>query len=325
MRGRNHFRKQLAAVFIALALASPTLANGSYPSRTVKIVVPFTAGGTADVVPRFIGKRLASKWGQPVIVENRPGAGGNIGAEAVSRAEPDGYTLLSAPPPPLVINQSLYPKLGYDPAAFEKIVVLARVPNGLVVSSKFAATDVAGLISHAKRHPGALNAAIAGNGTTSHLTSALFQMMADVKFQHVPYTGSAPALNDLVGGAIDLMFDNLGVSMGLVNGGKLRLLPVASPQRLKSMPSIPTVAETTPGFESEAFYAVVAPARTPPQITAKLNADINEILKHPEIVARLASLSAVPVGGTQQQAADYLRAEMTRWSKTIKTAGIRME
>lgn len=325
MSARRHSPLQLVAVFIALAITSPTLADSAYPTRTVRIVVPFAAGGTADVVPRLIGEQLGRKWGQPVVIENRPGAGGNIGAEAVSRAEPDGYTLMSAPPPPLVINQSLYPKLGYDPAEFEKIIVLARVPNGLVVGSKLAISDVASLIGHAKRHPGALNAAIAGNGTTSHLTSALFQMMADVKFQHVPYTGSAPALNDLVGGTIDLMFDNLGVSMGLVNGGKLRLLAVASPQRLQTMPSIPAIAETTPGFESEAFYAVVAPARTPPQITAKLNAHINEILKHPEIVARLSSLSAVAVGGTQQQAADYLRAEVTRWGTTIKKAGIRIE
>ena len=178
------------------------------------------------------------------------------------------------------------------------IAVMARIPNSLVVTPKFAAKTVAEVIAYAKANPGKINSAIQGNGTTSHLTSEMFQMMAGVKFQHVPYTGSAPALNDLIGGSVDIMFDNLGVSLALVQGGKLRLLAVASPKRMASLPDVPTIAETLPGFESEAFFSVVAPPGTPQQIVSKINADINEALRQPELAPRMASLSAETVGGT---------------------------
>ena len=202
----------------AMLAALPQADAQDYPSRPVKIIVPFPAGGTADVMPRVIGEWLSRKWGQPVVVENRTGAAGNIGAEAVAKAEPDGYTLLSAPPPPLVINQNLYPKLGFDPSEFVPIVIMGRVPNALVVNPKLPLNSVAEVIAYAKANPGKLTSATQGNGTTSHLTSELFQMMADVKFQHVPYRGSAPALTDLVAGSVDLMFDNLGVSLAAGEG-----------------------------------------------------------------------------------------------------------
>src|SRR2546421_234008 len=233
-----------------------------YPSRAVKIIVPFPAGGTADVMPRIFTEWLAKKWGQPVVIENRTGAAGNSGAEAVAKAEPDGYTLLAAPPPPLVINQNLYPKLGYDPAEFVPIVIMGRVPNALVVNAKLPANSVAEVISQAKANPGKLTAATQGNGTTSHLTSEMFQMMAQVKFQQVPYRGSAPALTDLVAGSVDLMFDNLGVSLALVKGGQLKLLAVASPTRMGALPDVPTIADALPGFEAAAWFAIVAPPKT---------------------------------------------------------------
>src|SRR5262249_61555626 len=192
----------VAALFAALA-ALPGARARDVPSRRVKLIVPFPAGGTADVMPRIFGERLAKKWGQPVVIENRAGAGGNIGAEAVARAEPDGYTLLAAPPPPLVINHNLYPKLGFDPTEFVPVAIMGRVPNALVVNPKVAANSVAELIAYAKANPGKISCATQGNGTTSHLTSEMFQMMAQVKFQHVPYRGSAPALTDLVGGSVD--------------------------------------------------------------------------------------------------------------------------
>ena len=232
----------------AMLAALPQADAQDYPSRPVKIIVPFPAGGTADVMPRVIGEWLSRKWGQPVVVENRTGAAGNIGAEAVAKAEPDGYTLLSAPPPPLVINQNLYPKLGFDPSEFVPIVIMGRVPNALVVNPKLPLNSVAEVIAYAKANPGKLTSATQGNGTTSHLTSELFQMMADVKFQHVPYRGSAPALTDLVAGSVDLMFDNLGVSLPLVKGGQLKLLGVATPKRMASLPDVPTIAETLPGL-----------------------------------------------------------------------------
>ena len=309
----------------AMLAALPQAAAQDYPSRPVKIIVPFPAGGTADVMPRLIGEWLSRKWGQPVVVENRTGAAGNIGAEAVAKAEPDGYTLLSAPPPPLVINQNLYPKLGFDPSEFVPIVIMGRVPNALVVNPKLPLNSVAEVIAYAKANPGKLTSATQGNGTTSHLTSELFQMMADVKFQHVPYRGSAPALTDLVAGSVDLMFDNLGVSLPLVKGGQLKLLGVATPKRMASLPDVPTIAETLPGFESAAWFAIVAPPKTPQAVVDKINADVNEALRQSDIVQRLTQLSAEPIGGTPQATAAYMREEIERWHKVIKAANVKLD
>jgi tripartite-type tricarboxylate transporter receptor subunit TctC len=309
----------------AMLAALPQAAAQDYPSRPVKIIVPFPAGGTADVMPRVIGEWLSRKWGQPVVVENRTGAAGNIGAEAVAKAEPDGYTLLSAPPPPLVINQNLYPKLGFDPSEFVPIVIMGRVPNALVVNPKLPLNSVAEVIAYAKANPGKLTSATQGNGTTSHLTSELFQMMADVKFQHVPYRGSAPALTDLVAGSVDLMFDNLGVSLPLVKGGQLKLLGVATPKRMASLPDVPTIAETLPGFESAAWFAIVAPPKMPQAVVDKINADVNEALHQSDIVQRLTQLSAEPIGGTPQATAAYMREEIERWHKVIKAANVKLD
>jgi len=325
-------RRRLArgCISAGLALAAmlavlPQADAQDYPSRPVKIIVPFPAGGTADVMPRVIGEWLSRKWGQPVVVENRTGAAGNIGAEAVAKAEPDGYTLLSAPPPPLVINQNLYPKLGFDPSEFVPIVIMGRVPNALVVNPKLPLNSVAEVIAYAKANPGKLTSATQGNGTTSHLTSELLQMMADVKFQHVPYRGSAPALTDLVAGSVDLMFDNLGVSLPLVKGGQLKLLGVATPRRMASLPDVPTIAETLPGFESAAWFAIVAPPKTPQAVVDKINADVNEALRQSDIVQRLTQLSAEPIGGTPQATAAYMREEIERWHKVIKAANVKLD
>jgi tripartite-type tricarboxylate transporter receptor subunit TctC len=224
-----------------------------------------------------------------------------------------------------VINQNLYPRLGFDPTRFVPIVVMARVPTGVVVTPKFPARSMAELIAYARANPGKVTVATQGNGTTSHLTTEMFQMMAGVKVQQVPYRGSAPALADLVAGNVEVMFDNLGVSLALVKGGELRLLAVATDQRMVSLPDVPTVAEMLPGFASQAWYAMVAPPRTPGRIVDKVNADINEILRRPEMQPHLVEWSAEAVGGTPASAAEYLRAEVERWGKVIKAAGVKLE
>ncbi len=313
---------RFGAAFALTLLAIPVQAQ-EYPSRPVKIIVPFAPGGTADAVPRLVGDWLARKWGQPVIIENRTGAAGNIGAEFVYRSAPDGYTLLSSPPPPLVINQNLYSKLGFDPTKFEPIVVMAHVPNALIVNpERLKASTVADLIEHMRRNPDTVTAATQGNGTTSHLTAELFQLMAKVKLRFIPYRGSAPALQGLLAGDVDLMFDNLGVSLPLVEAGKLKLLAVASAERLPALPAVPALAEMLPGFEAIAWYAIVAPPGTPPAIVAKINADVNQALRQPELQERLKKLSAEVFGGTPERAAIYMREEVDRWGGVIKAAGV---
>ena len=312
-------------LFVGARLVLPAHAE-DYPARTVKIVVPFPAGGTADVMPRIFADWLSRKWGQPVIIDDRAGAGGNIGAEIVAKSDPDGYILLSSPPPPLVINQNLYPHLDFDPLQFVPIIVISSVPNALVVNpDKIAANTVKDFIAYVQANPGKVTDATQGNGTTSHLTSEMFQMMAHVKLQNVPYRGSAPALNDLVAGSVDCMFDNLGVSMQLVKSGKLKLIAVASPKRMASLPEVPAIAETLPGFTAAAFYAIVAPPNTPAAIVDKINAGVNEALHDPEILKRLAGLSAEPVGGSPAATVRYFHDEIERWKNVITAAHVTLD
>lgn len=311
----------LAGLFASLVLLPASAQD--YPARAVKIVVPFPAGGTADAVPRLIGDWLSRKWNQPVIIENKAGAAGNIGAEMVANSDPDGYTLLSAPPPPLVINQSLYPKLGYDASQFVPVVIMASVPNALSVNpQKVPQNTLDEFIANAKANSGKVTSATQGNGTTSHLTSEMFQMMAGVKFQQVPYRGSAPALQDLISGNVDVMFDNLASSLPLIESGKLKLIAVAAPKRMAALPNVPTIAETLPGFEATAWFGIVAPPKTPQNVVSKINADVNEALRQPEIVAKLKAMAAEVVGGTPAATAAYMHEEVERWRKVIKAANV---
>jgi tripartite-type tricarboxylate transporter receptor subunit TctC len=315
----------LLGAFALALLATPAQAQ-DFPNRPVKIIVPFAAGGTADAVPRLVADWLSRKWGQPVVIENRTGASGNIGAEFVYRSAPDGYTLLSSPPPPLVINQNLFPKLGFDPAKFEPIAVMAHVPNALIVNpERIRASTVAELIDHMRRNPETITAATQGNGSTSHLTAELFQLLAKVKLRFIPYRGSAPALQGLLAADVDLMFDNLGVSLPLVEAGKLKLLAVASAERMPSLPAVPALAEMLPGFEAVAWYAIVAPPGTPQAIVAKINADVNEALRQSELQERLKKLSAEVFGGTPERTTTYMREEVDRWGGVIKAAGVTLQ
>jgi tripartite-type tricarboxylate transporter receptor subunit TctC len=314
---------------LALALSAVAASAAwaqDYPTRTVKIVVPFPPGGTADIMPRILADWLSRKWGQPIVIENRAGAGGNIGAEVVAKSDADGYTLLATPPGPLVINQYLYPHLEFDPAQFVPIAVMGRVPNALVVNpDKIAANTVKDFIAYAKANDGKVTDATQGNGTTSHLTAELFQMMAHVKLQNVPYRGSGPAMNDLVAGSVDCAFDNIGAPMQLVKAGKLKLIAVASPQRVPSLPDVPTIAETLPGFVAVTWFALVAPAQTPAAIVDKINAGVNEALHDPDVQKRFADLSAAAAGGTPQATATYFRDETERWKTVITSAHVTLD
>jgi tripartite-type tricarboxylate transporter receptor subunit TctC len=329
MRGSTPIAgRRLAALTLLVAMSahfhSAALA-GDYPDHTVKIIVPFPAGGTADAVPRIVADWLSRKWGQPVVIDNRTGAGGNIGSEQAYHSAPDGYTLLSSPPPPLVINQNLYPKLGFDPAKFEPIIVMAQVPNALIVNpDNVKASSVAELIEYMKSNPDKIIDATQGSGTTSHLTSELFQLMAKVKLRHIPYRGSAPALQGLLAGDVDVMFDNLGVSLPLVQSGKLKLLAVASRDRLPAMPEVPAISETLPGFEAVAWYGIVAPPGTPENIVDKINADVNEALRQPGLQNHLKKLSAEVFGGSVEKTSKYLREEVDRWGAVIKAAKVEL-
>ncbi len=317
-------------LWIAAALTLPFAAlaqdSGTWPARSIRIIVPFPAGGTADILPRILGEKLAARLGQSVVIENRAGAAGNIGAELVFKAEPDGYTFLAAPPPPLVINPSLYAKLAHDPTLMVPVGVMAAVPNVLLAHPKVAANTVQEFITFLKANPDKLNYASQGSGTTSHLTAELFKSMAAVRITHVPYKGTAPALTDLLAGQVEVMFDNLGVSLQHVKSGKLKALAVGSEKRVASLPNVPTVAEGgLPGFVAVTWFGVVAPPRTPAEIAAKFSAAIAEALKHPDVQRRLVELSAEPVGNTPAEMAAFMKDEVERWRRVIRSAGVKVD
>jgi tripartite-type tricarboxylate transporter receptor subunit TctC len=316
----------LSRIFLAFILAIASAHAQDWPQKAVRIIVPFPAGGSADLIPRIAAEKLSQQWGQPVIVENRPGAAGNIGADVVFKSEPDGYTLLSAPPPPLVINRLLYPALTYDSTQFVPVTVIAAIPNVLLVHAKVPANSVAELIAYAKANPGKLNYASQGSGTTSHLTAELFKSMAGgLVVTHVPYKGTAPALADLVGGQVDMMCDNLGVSLPHVKSGRLRALAVASRGRSPALPDVPTLAETLPGFEAVAWFGIVAPPRTPAAIAEKVAAGVREALKSPDVLKRLSDLSAEPMALSPAETAAFMRQETERWGRVIRTANVKLD
>lgn len=326
----NMSRIALSAVTTLLSLLCVTSGRAddaaSYPSQNIKIIVPFPAGGTADTLPRIVSERLRQKWNQPVIIENRSGAGGNIGAEAVASSAPDGYTLLASPPGPIAINENLYKRLSFRPADLMPITVLGTAPNVLDVRPGFPARTVKELIDYAKANPDKVTFASQGNGTTSHLTAILFEKLTGTKMVHVPYRGTAPALQDIMGDTVDLFFDNLGSSMSLHVGGKLSILGVCGNERVSSLPDIPTVREAgLPEFTSVTWFALMAPKGTPDAILAKLNLAVTEILKEPDIQSRFVRLGVQPAPMAIPATAKFIDEERVRWGEIIKSAGVTID
>src|SRR6516165_9869549 len=317
--------RYVASLILTLVAVSPIAAEdvATYPSATIRIIVPYPAGGTADALPRIISDRLQARWNQPVIIVNRPGAGGNIGAETVAVAEPNGYTLLATPPGPLVINGALYKELTFRPSELEPVIVMGSVPNVMDVRPGFPAKSAHDVLNYILANPGKVTFASQGVGTTSHLAGVLFEKLSNSSMVHVPYSGSAPALQDIMGDRVDLLFDNLASSLPLYRAQKLQILAVGSLQRIAALPDVPTVAEIgVLGFESETWFAIVAPPKTPHQLLDRLNKAINEILSEPTVKSKFADLGVQPVGGTLAETDTFVARERQRWGELIRAAGI---
>jgi tripartite-type tricarboxylate transporter receptor subunit TctC len=309
---------------LGTGLRTPARAE-TYPSHPVRWVVPYAAGGATDVLSRLICQHLAQRLGQPFVVENKPGAGSNIGTQAVINSPPDGYTLLLTSTAN-AINASFDPTLPFD---FAKGIVpvagVARIPLVLVVNNELPIHDVAGFIAYARANPGKMSIASSGVGTSLHLSGELFKAMAGVQFVHVPYRGSAPGLTDVMSGQIQGMFDNVTSSFELVRSGKLRALGVTTRERSDTLPDVPAIGDTLPGYETSSFYGVGAPHDTPGEIVDLLNSAINAALADPTIKARLAELGAIPIAGNSREFAAMLAAETERWRKVVAISGQRKE
>ncbi len=319
--------KFLGRACAALALAGGLTSNALAQSPgTLKLIVPFPAGGTADVLPRILAEKLRPNYAGGVVVENRTGAGGNIGAESVFRSEPDGLTLLASPPGPIAINHHLYKKLSFDPTRWVPVTVMATVPNVLAVASKVPAQNLAEFIAYVKANPGKVTYASQGNGSTSHLTASMFMQLTGTEMVHVPYRGTAPALVDLVAGQVDVFFDNLSSSAQFHTAGKLRILAVADAERSRVLPQVPTFVESkVPGMHAVTFFSVVAPPGTPPAVAANVQKALADAMAQPDVKARFAEQGAEPRGWSTERTAEFIKTESDRWNKVIKSANVTLE
>jgi tripartite-type tricarboxylate transporter receptor subunit TctC len=315
-----------ALTVLAGWMPAPAGAQSDYPSRPVTLVVPFPAGGSTDLVARLVASKMTPVLGQQIVIENRGGAGGNIGSAAVARAEPDGYTILMGTVATHALNPALYKKMPYDAVKdFAPISLLAFIPNVLVVNPDFPAKSVKELIDLLKANPGKYSYASSGNGTPLHLSGELFKSMAGVDMAHVPYKGAGPALVDVMGGHVPIMFDNLPPSLEHIRAGKLRGLGVTTKERAPSIPELPTIAETLPGYETYSWNAFFAPAGTPKPIIDRLNKASLAALADPEIAAKLKDLSAMVVGSTPEELATHVQAEIAKWAPIVKASGAQLD
>jgi tripartite-type tricarboxylate transporter receptor subunit TctC len=312
----------VASVVAALAI-NPALADAAYPSRAIKIIVPIPPGAAADILPRIVSEKLAARWGQPVVIENRPGANSNLGAEAAAQAVADGYTLLATPPPPLMVNEKLYAKLGFDPQAFVPVTILATITNVLVATPQLPFSSLQDMIAYARANPGALRYASAGVGSSPHLAMEWLADRAGVRMTHVPYNGLAQAVSDVTAGHVDMMFNNTFNVLPLIKDGKLKALGVDSAQRSAELPDLPAIAEQYPGFVVTAWFAVMAPPGTPAVIADKLSDAISDILREPEVSQRFRKFLAEPVGSKPGVTAAFIERERERWARMLDAAAIK--
>ncbi len=318
----------LGVIFAGLAAAATWAQGGAgnFPDHPIRVIVSVPAGGGVDTVTRLVTAKMQGILGQPMIVENRAGVGGSIAAEYVFGSPPDGYTLLASQPSPITTNPLLYKSLNYDPTQLVPVAIMSHVPNVVLVRKDFPAKTVQELIAYAKANPGKINYASQGIGTTSHTTAELFQKITGTKMTHVPYKGTAPAVNDLLAGNVDLMFNELASSIELYKSGRARILAVTVNHRVAALPDIPTLEEAgVMGCDSDTWHALTAPPKTPDDIVAKLNAAANKAMADPDLVARFTQLSISPGGGTPAQAAAFIKSETARWSEVIRDAGIKPE
>lgn len=315
-------RLLVAALCCVIALSAS--AQQEFPTKTVRIIVPFAPGGSTDIFARYIAEKLAPAFGKPVVVENRAGASGNIGAEAVAHAPPDGHTLLMATTGVMAINNALFANMPFDAAKdLEPVIFAASITNVLVVARDFPAKSAAELIAMAKAKPGSLSFGSSGAGSSTHLSSELFKSMAGIDMLHVPYKGSSQAIADLLGGRISMLIDNMPGAIGFINDGRLRALGVTGSQRSPALPDVPTIAESAiPGYESLSWSGIAAPAGTPKEVIARLNREIAAVLAQPDIREKFAQAGADTIGGSPQQFADHIRSEREKWSKLIRDRGI---
>ncbi len=305
------------------SIAAVAQAQPHYPSRPIRVVVPFPAGGSNDISARIAADALRVLWNSPVVVENISGAGGNVGAANVFRAEPDGHTLLVTPPGPLAINSFLFRSLGFDPAGFVPVTVLNKTPNVAIVSAATGLTTMAALIERARAQPEGMSFASQGVGTTSHLTGALFQELTGSRLVHVPYRGEAPAMTDVVGGRVDLIFSNVTGALAHHQAGRVRMLAIADSERAPEAPQVPSAPEVgLPGFLSSAWFALAAPPNTPAAVVTRLSEGLREVLRMPDIARRYRELGGSAIGGTLEETANFVRAERERWGAIVQRAGV---